>query len=702
MRYLAPASDPGFGIGWTAAGFNDGSWASGTYGVGFDAGAMIRTELPSSPIVVYTRARFDVSNLTQIETVHFGADYDDGCVAWLNGVEVARLNMPAGQPGFATRASSNHESSNGATPSFESIFDVTAAARPVLVQGQNVLAVGVWNVNTTSSDLALVPRLSFNRPGTSGGTEICGTLSGAVTLTAAQSPYVVTCDVVVPLGSTLRIEPGVEIRMNGGVEVLVQGQVFAEGSAASPISVVANGGRWDRIAIDHGGGGGARNCVLRHVLLTGGTRLVDVTDTGSSTVVLEDLTFERWSTLALCWDDAPLLEVRRCRFGLNTPLAEADAEAVNGHNGGALVEYCTFGRRSGYNDVIDLADASWGGPVPVVRYNTFLGGDDDAIDFDNSDGWIIGNLILDHWPSPGASSQANGGGITGNDGSAPVVMNNIVYRCYHGIGYKNGCQPLLVNNLVLDCHVGFTLYQDDCGEPAPSAVLVNNIIWNNRHSETGANQNVVLNGAWFPDYCQTQSNQGSATMSYSIVEGGWPGVQNLNLDPRIADPEALDFSLLAGSPALDSAFGGPLAKAGVDPAALAAALGMDREGRARVDLPCVPNAGTGQPAFSDRGPLELPLPGPCGGIALFARGDSNGDRVLDVSDAVHMLLVLFAGLGGADCDDARDANDDGLADLSDAVAVLNHLFRGAGEPAAPYPEASVDPTADALGCNRGV
>lgn len=36
-----------------------------------------------------------------------GADYDDGLVAYLNGVEVARLHMPAGSINHATAALDN-------------------------------------------------------------------------------------------------------------------------------------------------------------------------------------------------------------------------------------------------------------------------------------------------------------------------------------------------------------------------------------------------------------------------------------------------------------------------------------------------------------------------------------------------------------------------------------------------------------------
>jgi hypothetical protein len=702
IRYLALASDPGLGTSWTAREFSDASWPQGTHGIGYDAGAMIRTSLPGEPDVVYTRARFTVADLAAVESVHLGADYDDGYIAWVNGVEVARVNMPAGTPGFTMAADDGHESSNGATPVYDPIADITARARPALVAGENVLAVGIWNDDPGSSDLALVPYLSLNRDDTPAGTPLCGTLAGTTVLAKAMSPYTVTCAVTVPKGAVLRIDPGVEVLVRGGVAINVAGQILAEGTPAEPIRIAGeNDAVWGGIHIDHGDDGDERSSVLRHVHLVRATRLLEVKDTGTSPILVEDSKFDRWTGVAVYWDAAHGLRLRRCEIGLATPLAEANHESVNGYRAGAVIEYCTFGRRRGYNDVLDLADADWSGPVPTVQYNTFLGGDDDAIDLDNAAGWIIGNLVMDHWPTPGAGGQANGGGITGNEGTETVVMNNIVLRCYHGIGYKNGSRPLIANNLIIDCHVGVTLYQDDCGAPRPHGTLINNIIWNNRHEDTGANQNIVLNGAWYPAYCQDPV-QATADVRNSIVEGGWPGAGNLDLDPMLADPAAGDFSLRPGSPALDAGFGGPLSMPGVDAAALAAAFAADADGAPRADLACVPDAGTGAIPYGDIGPLETQAPGQCGVPGSFIRGDSNADLSVNISDPIHMLVVLFTGEGAvSDCDDARDADDDGQANITDPIVVLNFLFQGGAAPPAPFPSAGTDPTADALGCERG-
>jgi hypothetical protein len=166
MTYRANSANPGIGMSYIAESFDDSSWTSGTYGIGYEttppgANGLIRTAVPSGTYSVYTRARFTVSDPSTITALSFGADYDDGYVAWVNGVEVARSpGMPAGDPAWNTN-SGPHESSNGASPNYGTLVNVTAQALPVLHAGVNVLVVGVWNNGApTSTDLVVVPFLS--------------------------------------------------------------------------------------------------------------------------------------------------------------------------------------------------------------------------------------------------------------------------------------------------------------------------------------------------------------------------------------------------------------------------------------------------------------------------------------------------------------------------------------------------------------
>ena len=170
MRYLVNSSDPGIGLNWTGRTFNDSMWAGGQsgapYGVGYDidpppnASNLIKTSVPAGTFSVYTRARFSIPNRLQVRGLFLGADFDDGFVAYLNGREVARSSMPSGDPAWNTDAIS-HESSNGATPNYGKLIDITELGLTELRDGINILAIGVWNSGApTSPDLVLVPKLT--------------------------------------------------------------------------------------------------------------------------------------------------------------------------------------------------------------------------------------------------------------------------------------------------------------------------------------------------------------------------------------------------------------------------------------------------------------------------------------------------------------------------------------------------------------
>jgi hypothetical protein len=81
----------------------------------------------------------------------------------------------------------------------------------------------------------------------------------------------------------------------------------------------------------------------------------------------------------------------------------------------------------------------------------------------------------------------------------------------------------------------------------------------------------------------------------------------------------------------------------------------------------------------------------------FVRADSNGDGLVDLSDAAKTLSFLFLDTNGfLFAPDAADANDSGGLDLSDASYTLNFLFLGGPAPPPPYPGCGEDGTLDVL------
>jgi len=149
-KYIIPTGAIG---GWANNGFNDASWNTGLAGIGY-GDADDATVVPNGTVCVYMRATFNVLDTSSIESVIVNIDYDDGFVAYLNGVEIARSNMTGVPPTFNELAAAQHEAVmyTGGTPDAYTIGKSTLSA--ILVNGINVLAIEAHNQNGGSSDLS--------------------------------------------------------------------------------------------------------------------------------------------------------------------------------------------------------------------------------------------------------------------------------------------------------------------------------------------------------------------------------------------------------------------------------------------------------------------------------------------------------------------------------------------------------------------
>ena len=154
-KYLDDGSSPA--SAWRTSGFDDAAWAQGPAQLGYgdgDEATLIHCG-PSAPtctsgnfITSYFRKTFTVNNPASIPQLQLALLRDDGAVVYLNGVEVARSNMPAGAIGSATPAST---AVGGAG---ETSFFGFALPADVLVAGANLLAVEVHQSGPTSSDVS--------------------------------------------------------------------------------------------------------------------------------------------------------------------------------------------------------------------------------------------------------------------------------------------------------------------------------------------------------------------------------------------------------------------------------------------------------------------------------------------------------------------------------------------------------------------
>ena len=147
---------------------NAASWIPGTTGVGYETspssgtsysallGLDLRAQMQNRSTTAYIRVPFtvDAPTLASTRGLFLDMKYDDGFIAYLNGVRVTAANAPA-QPGPSSAASSNNSDSQALQ--FEQ-FDLSSFL-PLLNPGANMLAIHGLNDGAGSSDFLIVPRL---------------------------------------------------------------------------------------------------------------------------------------------------------------------------------------------------------------------------------------------------------------------------------------------------------------------------------------------------------------------------------------------------------------------------------------------------------------------------------------------------------------------------------------------------------------
>ncbi len=144
---------------WVAPGFNDASWLSGASSIGYGDGDDA-TIVPNC-YSVYMRFSFSIPDTSKIDNALLHMDYDDGFVAYMNGVEIARSGL-LGSPPAWDEVSADHEAiMYGGAPSPESFPLDVAVFKSALRTGTNIFSLEIHNSDILSSDLTSTPYLTL-------------------------------------------------------------------------------------------------------------------------------------------------------------------------------------------------------------------------------------------------------------------------------------------------------------------------------------------------------------------------------------------------------------------------------------------------------------------------------------------------------------------------------------------------------------
>lgn len=180
-------------------------------------------------------------------------------------------------------------------------------------------------------------------------------------------------------------------------------------------------------------------------------------------------------------------------------------------------------------------------------------------DFEDDRSVVMGFTIQNGY------AEGYGGAIYCYDTAAPTITNNIIRNNYStsaaGAIFVNTGAVTISHNLIVNNSSGFiggALYVS-----SPTAKITNNTIYGNSTEEGGGglylgygtpllSSNIFWGNSSTTNGQEIECGTAELPMTYSVVQGGWPGVGNINVDPMFVDPANYNFNLTAGSPCVDA------------------------------------------------------------------------------------------------------------------------------------------------------
>jgi hypothetical protein len=382
-------------------------------------------------------------------------------------------------------------------------------------------------------------------------------------------------------------------------------------------------------------GGGMYNWQNCHPLVTNCTFQGNITEEGGG---MTNLNFS-----------SPTVE--NCTFVSNVGRYGAGMENVNGCS--PVVTDCLF------LDNQSFPDDGWGGGMvnyqdcdPVITGCTFsdnFARDGGGLQSSNNSHPIIVNSAFT------ANEAVWGGGVEVFDNSSTLLINCLISE---NTASGGGGGVITANNCVVDVVNCTVLYNTTTG--IGGGIWVSDAYGG--HSENTVSNSIVRGNV--PEQILAEAGA-TATVSYSNIEGGYPGAGNIDTDPLFADA---DGRLGPGSPCIDAADNSavpPDSDDLDDDGDVSEPVPYDLDGNPRfVDDPCREDTGLGDPPIVDMGAYEFqdrscdldgsgdvgvtdflallaawgPCPAPC---PPSCPADFDGDCEVGVTD----FLILLANWG---------------------------------------------------------
>jgi hypothetical protein len=161
-RVLVPSSD--IGTFWHNRIYDDSGWLVGGTGVGYETAGSeydenintdVQAALYQQMASVYIRIPFQVDDPMLFSELKLHVLFEDGFVAYLNGVEIARSNAPAIAAWNASATATREPSA----ALLSTTFLIAQAPASLLVSGTNVLAIHAMNQSAEAPTFLMQPSL---------------------------------------------------------------------------------------------------------------------------------------------------------------------------------------------------------------------------------------------------------------------------------------------------------------------------------------------------------------------------------------------------------------------------------------------------------------------------------------------------------------------------------------------------------------
>jgi PKD repeat protein len=349
-----------------------------------------------------------------------------------------------------------------------------------------------------------------------------GNISG--TWNAAGSPYLIQGNITIPSGSTLTIEPGVQVLFQSWYSLTVNGTLIADGSASAPVLFSANNSSpgWLGIRFINASNDSSLTYAIvekghasgADPLNSGGGIYID----GSSPTISHSTIRNNSATYS------------GGGIYLNNSNATLTANTIinNGtfSNGGGLAIW--------YSNPVLTDNIISGNTITISGGYTTPNGYGAGLFLRSSDATFTGNLISDNHVNASLNSNSRGAGLYLYYGSPNFINNTITGNTIEN--ESTGYYAVKEGGAIYSYYANPT--------------FVNTILWNDMPQE------IFVANYGYPN--------STLTFAYSDLQGGQAGIANNNLatinweqgnvnkDPRFVDSASADFSLQSNSQLIDA------------------------------------------------------------------------------------------------------------------------------------------------------